>query len=100
MRKITIRTYNETDFEAWNKLVSESKNGTFLFDRNFMDYHKHKFQDFSLMIYNEKNKLIAIMPAHRIGDEVYSHLGLTYGGIIIKKDLRLTVFFEVFSEIL
>ena len=100
MRKITIRTYNETDFEAWNKLVSESKNGTFLFDRNFMDYHKHKFQDFSLMIYNEKNKLIAIMPAHRIGDEVYSHLGLTYGGIIIKKDLRLTVFFKVFSEIL
>lgn len=100
MRKITIRTYNETDFEAWNKLVSESKNGTFLFDRNFMDYHKHKFQDFSLMIYNEKNKLIAILPAHRIGDEVYSHLGLTYGGIIIKKDLRLTVFFEVFSKIL
>ena len=100
MRKITIRIYNETDFEAWNKLVSESKNGTFLFDRNFMDYHKHKFQDFSLMIYNEKNKLIAIMPAHRIGDELYSHLGLTYGGIIIKKDLRLTVFFEVFSEIL
>ena len=100
MRKITIRIYNETDFEAWNKLVSESKNGTFLFDRNFMDYHKHKFQDFSLMIYNEKNKLIAILPAHRIGDEVYSHLGLTYGGIIIKKDLRLTVFFEVFSEIL
>ena len=100
MRKITIRTYNETDFEAWNKLVSESKNGTFLFDRSFMDYHKHKFQDFSLMIYNEKNNLIAIMPAHRIGDEVYSHLGLTYGGIIIKKDLRLTVFFEVFSEIL
>ena len=100
MRKITIRTYNETDFEAWNKLVSESKNGTFLFDRNFMDYHKHKFQDFSLMIYNEKNKLIAIMPAHRIGDEVYSHLGLTYGGIIIKNDLRWTVFFEVFSEIL
>jgi hypothetical protein len=100
MRKITIRTYNETDFEAWNKLVSESKNGTFLFDRSFMDYHRHKFQDFSLMIYNEKNNLIAIMPAHRIGDEVYSHLGLTYGGIIIKKDLRLTVFFEVFSEIL
>ena len=100
MRKITIRTYNETDFEAWNKLVSESKNGTFLFDRSFMDYHKHKFQDFSLMIYNEKNNLIAIMPAHRIGDELYSHLGLTYGGIIIKKDLRLTVFFEIFSEIL
>lgn len=100
MRKITIRTYNETDFEAWNKLVSESKNGTFLFNRSFMDYHKHKFQDFSLMIYNEKNNLIAIMPAHRIGDEVYSHLGLTYGGIIIKKDLRLTVFFEVFSKIL
>jgi hypothetical protein len=62
MRKITIRTYNETDFEAWNKLVSESKNGTFLFDRNFMDYHKHKFQDFSLMIYNEKTNLLLLCP--------------------------------------
>lgn len=100
MNKITIRNYNETDFEAWNQMVSEAKNSTFLFDRRFMEYHQERFQDFSLMAFDEKNELIAILPAHKIGNEVYSHLGLTYGGIITKKDLRATVFFDVFSEIL
>lgn len=100
MNKIIIRNYNETDFEAWNQLVSEAKNSTFLFDRRFMDYHEQKFQDFSLMAFDENSRLIAILPAHKIGNEVYSHLGLTYGGILTRKELRATVFFDVFSEIL
>lgn len=100
MNKITIRNYKETDFEAWNQMVSEAKNSTFLFDRRFMEYHQERFQDFSLMAFDEKNELIAILPAHKIGDEVYSHLGLTYGGVLMKKELRATVFFDVFSEIL
>ena len=31
--------------EAWNTLVAQSKNGTFLFDRRFMDYHADRFRD-------------------------------------------------------
>ena len=58
MNKITIRNYNETDFEAWNQMVSEAKNSTFLFDRRFMEYHQERFQDFSLMDFNKKNELI------------------------------------------
>jgi len=52
-----------------------------------MDYHNDRFQDFSLMIYKDE-KLIALMPANKVGDCVYSHQGLTYGGFIYKSDLK------------
>jgi hypothetical protein len=29
-----------------------------------MDYHSDRFQDHSLMFYNEKNRLIAVLPAN------------------------------------
>lgn len=99
MKKINIRVYKESDFDVWNNFVSKAKNSTFLFDRNFMEYHKDRFQDFSLMVYDD-SELIAILPANIKDDAVYSHQGLTYGGILITRQLRTTVFFEVFSEIL
>lgn len=52
-----------------------------------MDYHNDRFQDFSLMIYKDE-KLIALMPANKVDDCVYSHQGLTYGGFIYKSDLK------------
>ena len=52
-----------------------------------MDYHNDRFQDFSLMIYKNE-KLIALMPANKVDDCVYSHQGLTYGGFIYKSDLK------------
>lgn len=100
MSKINIRVYKESDFDVWNDFISKAKNGTFLFHRNFMEYHKERFRDFSLLIYNNKSKLIAVLPAHIKGETVYSHQGLTYGGIVIKAELRMTVFFEIFSEVL
>lgn len=100
MSKIKIRIYKESDLETWNDFISKAKNSTFLFNRNFMEYHKERFQDFSLMVYNAKSELVAVVPAHVEGGAVYSHQGLTYGGIVIKTALRTTAFFEIFSEIL
>ena len=64
-------------FEEWNAFVAQSKNGTFLFDRRFMDYHADRFQDYSLMFYDE-DRLLAVMPAHVDGDCLVTHGGLTY----------------------
>lgn len=55
--------------------------------RDYMDYHSDRFEDFSLMFY-ENDKLIAVMPAAIDGSELKSHSGLTYGGIIT--DLKMT----------
>jgi len=67
--------------DEWNQFVSASKNGTFLFDRRFMDYHSDRFSDHSLMCYRE-GRLYALLPANEKGDALVSHGGLTYGGLV------------------
>ena len=68
----------------WNEWGAESCNGTFLFHRNYMKYHGDRLKDCSLLFYS-KEKLNGILPAGIHGDEVRSHGGLTYGGLIWKK---------------
>jgi hypothetical protein len=67
--------------DEWNQFVVRSKNGTFLFDRRYMDYHSDRFEDCSLMVYR-KNRLFALLPGNRNDKTFVSHQGLTYGGFI------------------
>lgn len=77
-----IVRYTPEHKTEWNRFVAQSKNGTFLFDRNYMDYHSDRFLDFSLMFYLE-GRLYALMPANKKGDVFQSHAGLTYGGLVM-----------------
>ena len=76
-----IIRYTPDKADIWNRFVAEAKNGTFLFDRNYMDYHSDRFNDHSLMFY-EKNRLLAVLPGHISGDGYFTHKGLTYGGLL------------------
>jgi len=96
MKNYSIRKYTTKDFDLWNEFIAKSKNGTFLFDRNFMEYHKDRLEDFSFLIF-DKEKLIAVFPANRVGEELYSHQGLTYGGIVLDKKMKLSDFVELFD---
>jgi len=71
----------------WDKFVNEAKNSTFLFRRDFMEYHKDRFEDFSLMIFKD-DKLVAVFPANISENKVYSHQGLTFGGLIVKNSSK------------
>ena len=64
-----------------------------------MDYHKDRFEDFSLMIYKEE-KLYAVLPANKNGDTVYSHQGLTYGSFVLQESAKLKSTFIAFNEVL
>ena len=44
---IAVRPYTPDEAECWNELVAQSRNGTFLFDRRYMDYHSDRFADHS-----------------------------------------------------
>lgn len=79
---LEIVRYTPDQKQAWNDFVSRSKNGTFLLDRNYMDYHADRFTDHSLMVYR-RDKLYALLPGNTAGDTFYSHQGLTYGGLIM-----------------
>ena len=67
--------------DEWNLFVAASKNGTFLFDRRFMDYHNDRFCDHSLLVYRDQ-RLYALLPANQKDDTLVSHGGLTYGGLV------------------
>lgn len=91
-----IRLYTPESKTEWDNFVRKSKNGTFLFFRDFIEYHGSRFNDYSLLFY-EKGKLIALMPGH-IEDKVfYSHKGLTYGGLIMGAETKTKDVLSVFE---
>ncbi|SFF25757.1 GNAT family N-acetyltransferase [Thermoflexibacter ruber] len=68
--------------QIWNEFVNIAQNATFLFHRSFMDYHADRFQDHSVMVFADK-ELLAIFPANEKDNVIYSHGGLTYGGVAV-----------------
>ena len=77
-----IRRYTPDKASEWNLFVKQSKNGTFLFNRDYMDYHANRFHDHSVMFYR-RGKLYALLPGCVDDDSFYSHKGLTYGGLVM-----------------
>lgn len=94
-----IQLYTPDYFEAWNTFVAASKNGTFLFHRSFMEYHADRFTDYSLMVY-DGNKLVALLPANVVGNIVYSHQGLTYGGVVFAMQISFDKARLIFNSLI
>ena len=99
LKSYTIRKYNKEDLEIWNDFIKKSINGSFLFYRDFMEYHEDRFDDFSLLIYKNQH-LVGIIPANYSNNYVFSHQGLTYGGLILKHYLGAKKLMEIISEVL
>lgn len=97
-----IKRYTHEFADEWNGFVKRSKNGTFLIDRSYMDYHSERYHDYSLMVYR-KGRLYAILPANRFDGVLYSHQGLTCGGLIMSSDVTtadVIVIFDLINEYL
>ena len=94
-----IRKYTSEKKREWDDFVSTSPNGTFLFYRDYMEYHSDRFEDYSLMIYN-KNKLVSLFPANVDDKTIYSHRGLTFGGLIITSNNHYSSVVESLNTIL
>ena len=99
MDKYTVRKYSKTDLKTWNEFIAQAKNATFLFHRDFMEYHKDRFEDYSLMVFDGE-KLVAILPANKSGETVYSHQGLTYGGLVYNDKIKLVSVIQIFKTVL
>ena len=95
-----ITRYTPQHKEEWDNFVRHSKNGTFLFHRDYMDYHRDRFTDCSLMFYKE-GWLKALLPANIKHEEnlLQSHGGLTYGGLVMNGDTRTTEVLEMFDAL-
>ena len=51
-----------------------------------MEYHADRFIDYSVLCFRDQI-LVAICPAHKVGEELKSHWGLTYGGVLWGSDV-------------
>lgn len=96
---INVYRYEEEQRQDWDNLVLHSINGTFLHNRSYMEYHHHLFSDHSLMVEWE-GKLVCVMPAHEYENVLYSHQGLTFGGIIIHPELSSFQIYIIVAAIL
>ena len=97
---IVAKRYETSDSQDWDQFVKKSKIDTILFRRSFMDYHKDRFKDYSLICVDEQSsKIVGLFPANVVNDKhIVSHQGLTFGGLICE-DLKTAKLFSIISEI-
>lgn len=91
--------YRDGMKENWDSCIAQAKNGNFLFLRDYMDYHRDRFDDHSLLFVRE-GRTIACLPAHRTDDVLHSHRGLTFGGLVMHQDIRLSEVRAIFRSLI
>ena len=99
MKNYTIKKYESVDYDHWNAFIGKAKNATFLFHRDFMEYHSDRFLDFSLIVLDDE-KWVAVLPAHKVNDVIFSHNGLTYGGLVYDEKVRMATFLAIFRSLM
>ncbi|MEY8324139.1 GNAT family N-acetyltransferase [Lachnospiraceae bacterium 54-11] len=107
--ELKIVKYSPEYEQKWDEFIQKlAVNGTFLQERRFLNYHAcGRFEDSSI-IFIENGKIVALCPACIIyaeGKKVfYSHMGSTYGGIILDRQMlradRIQNLLEVFENFL
>src|ERR1700758_4359568 len=73
---------HEAGADVWDAPVRAARQRHFFFETAYIDYHADRFTDASLLVL-EKGRPMAARPATRHGDEVRSHGGLTFGGLLV-----------------
>lgn len=96
---IQVARYDPSHKGAWNHFIAGSKNGVFLFYRDYMEYHSNRFTDHSLLFF-VGSRLIAVMPANVQDDTLESHGGLTFGGVVSDRNMKTPLMLEVFDALI
>lgn len=94
-----IIKYTHLFKDDWNSFVKVSKNSHFFFHRDYMEYHSNKFEDFSLIVLDQKRKIVALLPANIKGNILYSHQGLTFGGFLTDDKIKTETMLQVFKTL-
>jgi hypothetical protein len=96
---LKVSIYSPEHKSAWDSFVQRSKNGIFLFRRDYMEYHADRFEDCSLLFHDESDRLAAILPASIKEGVVTSHAGLTFGGVVSDDAMKASLMLELFGAL-
>jgi Acetyltransferase (GNAT) domain len=96
----SVARYTPDRKTEWDEFLSGAKNSTFLFYRDYMDYHRDRFTDHSLMIFRD-GELAGLLPANlNPQGALVSHEGLTFGGLVVPRPATLLDVLGCFRAIL
>lgn len=95
----SFKKYENTDKVMWDDFLSTCKNTHFFFKRDYMEYHSDRFDDYSVIVHDEKGKVVAVLPANIKDDELHSHQGLTFGGLVVNDKMTAEIMLKVFDEL-
>ncbi len=93
---VRIETYAPERKQAWDAFVAGAKNGSFLFFRDYMEYHADRFPDRSLVMTRD-DKILAVVPGNAHGVTYITHGGLTFGGLVSDGRMRTPLMLDVFT---
>jgi len=85
--QLIVQSYQNDLKAAWDAVVDKSINGTFIHKRDFMEYHGDRFQECSLIFFLDE-QAVAILPAEKSSEKVFSYRGLTYAGWIMTERMQ------------
>jgi len=71
--------------DRWDEIAERAPMGTFLHTRRFLSYHGERFRDASVLVTDDGDTLLAVLPAALDPADplrVVSHPGSTYGGLV------------------
>ena len=94
-----VKKYSCDARNIWNNFLSNCKNSHFMFNRDFMEYHSDRFEDFSLIITDEKQRVVSLIPGNVKDHVFYSHQGLTFGGLLFDRNIHATEVIEIFDAL-
>lgn len=97
---LSIIKFGDENRSEWDSFLDVAKNSHFMFKRAYMEYHKDRFVDFSLLIYDSKDHLVGVFPANKNGEKIISHQGLSFGGLIISNQATVASVHEMFLAVI
>ena len=93
-----MKKYTDSERSLWNGFLPRCKNAHFMFHRDFMEYHSDRFNDFSLIITDEKDNVVTLIPGNAKDQVFYSHQGLTFGGFLMDENIHASELIDIFDE--
>jgi FkbM family methyltransferase len=95
---VLVKRYDASLKARWDDFVARSKNGVFMFHRDYLEYHADRFADHSLL-FTVDDKLVAVLPANVSEGTLSSHGGLTFGGFVTDARMRTPLMLDLFAAL-
>ena len=96
----SVRRYEPALKPCWDAFVRASKNGTFLFLRDYMEYHRDRFRDQSLLVLRRRSSSSRSCPAIATERSCTATPGLTYGGFVVSEAMTTPIMLDIFDQVL